>query len=63
MKKMATEQTSSSTLPSEHLVSDLDIKRYQAATLFANAREVVIEHQGEQYSLRITKQGKLLLTK
>ena len=31
--------------------------------LFRGAREVVILHQQEQYRLRITRQGKLILTK
>lgn len=32
-------------------------------TLFGNAREVRIEHNGESYSLRMTRLGKLILTK
>lgn len=32
-------------------------------TLFAGRSQVVIEHLGEQYILRITKQGKLILNK
>lgn len=39
------------------------VKCYQASALFNAASEIMIEHQGEQYRLRITKQGKLLLTK
>lgn len=31
--------------------------------LFAGAREVIIEHAGNEYRLRLTSQGKLLLTK
>lgn len=63
MANTATEQTASITLESKNLVNNPSIKCYQAKTLFADAREVVIEHLGEQYSLRMTKQGKLLLTK
>ena len=33
------------------------------ATLFAKRREVAIEHAGEVYSLRLTRNGKLILTK
>lgn len=33
------------------------------ATLFEKRREVAIEHQGELYCLRITRNGKLILTK
>ncbi len=31
--------------------------------LFAGARELVIQHAGEHYRLRVTNQGKLILTK
>lgn len=31
--------------------------------LFAGARELVIEHGGDSYRLRLTNQGKLILTK
>lgn len=37
--------------------------RVQSAELFGTAREVVIEHAGEEYRLRLTRQGKLILTK
>ncbi|MCI0733027.1 MAG: hemin uptake protein HemP [Methylococcaceae bacterium] len=35
----------------------------RSADLFGGAREVVIEHAGEEYRLRLTRQGKLILTK
>lgn len=31
--------------------------------LFAGARELVIAHAGDEYRLRLTNQGKLILTK
>jgi hemin uptake protein HemP len=31
--------------------------------LFQGAQEILISHNGEQYRLRITKNGKLILTK
>ena len=34
-----------------------------SAELFAGAKEVVIEHEGERYRLRCTSRGKLILTK
>ena len=37
--------------------------RLVARTLFGTARELVIEHGGEEYRLRITQSGKLILTK
>ena len=38
-------------------------QRLHSAELFGTAREVVIEHAGEEYRLRLTRQGKLILTK
>jgi hemin uptake protein HemP len=40
-----------------------DKPRLQAAALLAGSREVIIEHAGEEYRLRLTKNGKLILTK
>jgi hemin uptake protein HemP len=37
--------------------------RLHSAELLGTAREVVIEHAGEEYRLRLTRQGKLILTK
>ncbi len=34
-----------------------------AAELFGEQREIVIEHAGERYRLRITRRGKLILQK
>jgi hemin uptake protein HemP len=36
--------------------------RMSAGELFGDAREIVILHNGREYRLRITQQGKLLLT-
>jgi len=36
--------------------------RMSAGELFGGAREIVILHNGREYRLRITQQGKLLLT-
>lgn len=38
-------------------------KRISSKDLFGSLRELVIEHVGEEYRLRITSQGKLILTK
>lgn len=35
----------------------------QAKSLFGDSREIVIEHDGERYRLRITRRGKLILQK
>ncbi|MGR8997886.1 MAG: hemin uptake protein HemP [Gammaproteobacteria bacterium] len=37
--------------------------RLHSVELFGTAREVVIDHAGEEYRLRLTRQGKLILTK
>ena len=34
-----------------------------AATLFGGQTEVRLLHRGQEYRLRVTKQGKLILTK
>ena len=38
-------------------------KVIQSETLFNGARELVIKHGGDEYRLRLTNQGKLILTK
>jgi hemin uptake protein HemP len=38
-------------------------KRVTTLDLMQGAREIIILHQGEEYLLRITKTGKLILTK
>lgn len=35
----------------------------RSAELFGKRREIVIEHDGERYRLRITRRGKLILQK
>lgn len=39
------------------------IKRWTSQELFAGERELVIVHAGSEYRLRLTSQGKLVLTK
>lgn len=39
------------------------LRTIDSRTLFHGATEVVIEHQGAQYRLRVTRQGKLILNK
>ena len=40
-----------------------DLKRVMSEDLVGPAREVLIRHAGCDYRLRITRQGKLILTK
>ena len=43
--------------------SSLPQRRLTSEALMAGAREVILEHRGEQYRLRVTSNGKLILTK
>ena len=36
--------------------------RTTSRALFGTARELIIEHDGREYRLRLTQQGKLILT-
>lgn len=38
-------------------------RRLSSAELLGAAREIVIEHGGDEYRLRVTSNGKLILTK
>lgn len=38
-------------------------RRIDSRQLFAAGNELVIDHEGTSYRLRITRQGKLILTK
>jgi hemin uptake protein HemP len=38
-------------------------KRIDSGRLLAGSREVVIEHAGQEYRLRLTRNDKLILTK
>ncbi len=37
--------------------------RYDTQTLFGGRREILVQHGDQLYRLRITRQGKLILTK
>ncbi|NDF12342.1 MAG: hemin uptake protein HemP [Proteobacteria bacterium] len=39
------------------------LKKYSSEALFQDDKEVIIEHDSQQYRLRITSNGKLILTK
>ena len=40
-----------------------DRLRLNSRDLFAMSREIIIDHASEEYRLRLTSQGKLILTK
>ena len=39
------------------------LHRLKSVELLSGSREVIIEHAGDEYRLRLTSQGKLILTK
>lgn len=39
------------------------LPRIESSSLFNDVREIIIDHMGQEYHLRVTNQGKLLLTK
>ena len=47
--------------PAEALVQQMP-PRIDSGSLFGSAREIVIEHNARDYRLRVTAQGKLILT-
>jgi len=49
--------------PSAAPASGTGSRRYQSQTLFNGQQEILIEHAGHDYRLRITRQDKLILTK
>jgi len=53
---------SSAASPAEPAATGAASARITTEDLFAGAREVVLLHNGREYRLRITQQGKLLLT-
>lgn len=43
--------------------SQADVRRIESTALFSGGSKVIIEHDGSIYLLRITRLGKLILTK
>jgi hemin uptake protein HemP len=41
---------------------DDKLQRWSSAALLQGQRQIVIEHAGREYRLRVTAQGKLILT-
>jgi len=68
MEKMnKTEVSSSQAAPQETRLSQSGkasrIQSISSVELLCGRRELIIEHSGEEYRLRITSKGKLILTK
>jgi hemin uptake protein HemP len=59
---MKTETPSQHSEPQAH-TPGVSRKRIATADLMQGAREIILLHEGEEYLLRITKAGKLILTK
>jgi hemin uptake protein HemP len=49
-------------LPAQLGTSAIALRRYTSVALLQGDRQVVIEHAGREYLLRVTAQGKLILT-
>ncbi len=47
----------------ETIRSDTSVTCLSSQQLFAGKKEVLIQHNGQLYRLRITRQNKLILTK
>ena len=45
------------------VVTSQEAKRIQLQELMSESNQVIIVHNGEDYRLRITRNGKLILTK
>ena len=46
-----------------HVPAVTSMRRLKVSELLAGEREVILEHDGQNYRLRITANGKLILTK
>lgn len=49
--------------PEGSVKADTGAPRISSATLLAGSREIIVEHRGDDYRLRLTSNGKLILTK
>jgi len=58
-EKMKRSLTSGESSPASKTIEN----RYDSQTLFRGQQEILIEHAGHAYRLRITRQDKLILTK
>jgi len=54
------EQAANSAMPAD---AKLPLPRIASSELFKGVQEIIIDHMGQEYRLRLTGQGKLLLTK
>jgi hemin uptake protein HemP len=50
-------------LPATETIPLAPVRRISSQRLLAGERELVIQHLGSEYHLRLTRNGKLILTK
>lgn len=60
---MSDERAGASSSPPAAQFNDGGTRTVEIEALLAGAREIVIVHKGERYRLRVTQNGKLILTK
>ena len=60
---MISQQDPESTPPVERSPAGTRLKRIKVSELLQGEREVILEHDSQDYRLRITANGKLILTK
>ena len=56
-------QTSTLTAARSPLVPRPQLPRLRSEDLFRSSHELIIEHQGQEYRLRLTRNDKLILNK
>lgn len=60
---MTVQSPSLTSRPSPECKSPVGAPVWQASDLFQGRNEIVIQHAGQKYRLRVTQQNKLILTK
>lgn len=56
-------QSPTLTLPRPFTAARPGLPRLRSEELFRNSQELIIEHQGQEYRLRLTRNDKLILNK
>jgi hemin uptake protein HemP len=62
MKDESVQQPAMTGAPVTVEASNRSPRRFSSAALLQGERQIVIEHAGREYCLRLTAQGKLILT-
>ena len=62
-RAMISQQDPESTTPGGRSSAGSGVKRIKVSELLQGEREVILEHDAQDYRLRITANGKLILTK